>query len=105
MDDTWVRWLLGGLGAVIMLAFGDMFRRLFSKQDQLERDKANRESIDKRFDETLTRIDQHMADDRQMHADIGRRLDETNRHLSMTNATLANLAGRFEERARNGGHT
>ena len=101
MDETWVRWLLGGLVAIIMAIFGDMFRRLFSKQDELARDKASRDSTDKRFGEMFDRFDQHMMEDREMHKDVGRKLDETNRHLSMTNATLANLAGRFDERTRN----
>lgn len=88
-----------------MTVFGEMFRRLFAKQDELARDKANRESTDKRFGDMFDRLDAHMAEDREMHKDVGRKLDETNRHLSMTNATLANLAGRFDERARNGNHT
>jgi uncharacterized membrane-anchored protein YhcB (DUF1043 family) len=105
MDETWARWLLGGLGAIIVAVFGDMFRRLFAKQDELARDKANRDSTDKRFGEMFDRMDQHMVEDREMHKDVGRKLDETNRHLSTTNVTLATLAGRFEERIRNGDHT
>ena len=88
-----------------MAVFCEMFRRLFAKQDELARDKSNRESTDARFGEMFQRMDQHMTEDREMHKEVGRKLDETNRHLSMTNATLANLAGRFEERVRNGDHT
>jgi hypothetical protein len=85
--------------------FGDMFRRLFNKQDELARDKANRESTDARFGEMFQRMDQHMVEDREMHKDVGRKLDQTNSLLATTNANLANLAGRFEERVRNGDHT
>jgi hypothetical protein len=102
VSEEWVRWVLGGLLGVILVVFGEMFRRLFAKQDQLERDKADRELTDRRFDEVLDRFDRHLTEDREMHSEVGRKLDETNRHLSITNSTLANLAGRFEERARNG---
>jgi hypothetical protein len=102
VSEEWVRWTLGGLLGVILVVFGEMFRRLFAKQDQLERDKADRVSTDNRFDEILDRFDRHLTEDREMHQEVGRKLDETNRHLSLTNATLANLAGRFEERSRNG---
>lgn len=105
MDETWLRWIVGGLGAIIVAVFGDMFRRLFAKQDELARDKASREATEDRFGEMFSRFDLHMSEDREMHKEVGRKLDETNRHLSMTNATLANLAGRFEERARNGNHS
>lgn len=108
MDETWVRWILGGLGAVIVATFGEMIRRLFSKQDDLEKGKANKESTDSRFEELLGELRQqrsdlkaHETEDRNMHKDVLAEIRETNRHLSMTNATLSNLVGRFE--ATNGG--
>jgi uncharacterized membrane-anchored protein YhcB (DUF1043 family) len=103
MDDTWVRWLLGGLGAVIVALFGDMFRRLFSRLDVLEARKANEESVRNRFDEMIgelrlqrTDFKEHQTEDREMHKDVLDQLRETNHHLSTTNTTLANLAGRFD---------
>jgi hypothetical protein len=110
--------ILAGLAGVVLVMFGAMLRRLFFRQDQLftkleeiNRDKANRDSTDKRFDEALKRFDAHMAEDRETHKEsremskeLGHKLDQTNSLLATTNANLANLAGRFEERARNG-HT
>lgn len=103
MSEDWVRWVLGGLGGVIMLTFGEMFRRLFNKQDELEKLKANKDSSDARFNDVLTEIRQmrtdfkdHEEKDFEAQKDVLAEIRETNRHLSMTNATLANLVGRFD---------
>lgn len=110
MSEEWVRWILSGLVGVIMAVFGAMLRRLFTRQDALERDKANRESVDKRFEALLDEIREqrgdlkgHEAEDRIAHREVlgeiketNREMKETNRQLSMTNATLSNLVGRFE---------
>jgi uncharacterized membrane-anchored protein YhcB (DUF1043 family) len=65
--------------------------------------KANAASTDNRFDEVLEELRQqrndlkaHETEDRNMHKDVLAEIRETNRHLSMTNATLSNLVGRFE---------
>lgn len=103
MDEDWVRWILSGLVAVIMAVFGGMLRRLFARQDALERDKANRDSVDKRFEALIGELREqrsdfkaHEVEDRNMHKDVLAEIRETNRHLSVTNATLSNLAGRFD---------
>lgn len=79
-----------------MLTFGGMFRRLFAKHDELEKSKANKDSTDARFEEMMADFKAHVNEDRDMHKDVLAEIRETNRHLSITNATLANLVGRFE---------
>lgn len=103
MSEDWVRWILSGLGGVITLMFGEMFRRLFKRQDELEARKANVTSTDHRFEQLIDELKQHRMDlksheveDRNMHKDVLSEIRETNRHLSMTNATLSNLVGRFD---------
>jgi hypothetical protein len=65
--------------------------------------KANSTSTDRRFEQLLDELKQHWIDlksheieDRNMHKDVLSEIRETNRHLSMTNATLSNLVGRFD---------
>lgn len=80
----WLRWLLSG--------------------------KANRESTDARFNELIKqldrqaeRMDQHAVEDRDMHRQVGQKLDSVVQQIGITNATLSNLAGRFDGHiARNG---
>lgn len=103
MDEQWVRWILTGLVGLIMTVFGAMIRRLFNKQDELEKTKANKESSDARFNDVLTEIRlmrtdfrDHEDKDIEAQRDVLAEIRETNRHLSMTNATLANLVGRFD---------
>lgn len=73
----WLRWILGA--------------------------KANKDSTDARFNAMMDELKEqrhdlkeHQADDKGMHKDVLQELRETNRHLSMTNATLAGLAGKVE---------
>lgn len=93
--DEWVRWGLGLFATVLVAVISWIFRLLNGK--------ANRDSTDKRFDAVLAEIrDQreelrsHESEDREMHNDVLAEIRETNRHLSMTNATLSNLVGRFD---------
>ena len=99
--DEWARW---GIGIVVTLGvamFGWLLKVLGGK--------ANRESTDARFAEMMGELKEqrkdlrsHESEDRNMHKEVLAEIRETNRHLSMTNATLSNLAGRFE--AMNGKH-
>lgn len=80
---------------VLLAVFGWIFRALGGK--------ANKESTDHRFDEVMEELRQqrvdlksHEIEDRNMHKDVLSEIRETNRHLSVTNATLSNLVGRFE---------
>lgn len=102
MDETWVRWILGGLGALIVTIFSEMFRRLFAKQDEIEKTKANKQSTDERFEDAAHRWELHAQEDREMHRQVGQKLDAVVHQIGITNATLANLAGRFDEARRNG---
>lgn len=82
---------------------------MFSWMLKLISGKANQRSTDKRFDEMMAELRQqrtdlksHETEDREMHKDVLAEIRETNRHLSITNATLSNLVGRFD--ATNGHH-
>lgn len=99
--DEWLRWAVGIAATVLVAVFGWLFRSLAGK--------ANQRSTDKRFDEMLAELRQqrtdlksHETEDRAMHKDVLAEIRETNRHLSITNATLSNLVGRFD--ATNGHH-
>ncbi len=99
MSDEWVRWLLGGCSVVIITVIGWGVASMLSAI----RSKANSKDSDERFRIVIENLDRHIEQDRDVHRedkelfrDIGRKLDETNRHLSMTNATLANLSGRYD---------
>lgn len=91
----WVQWAIG-LGVTVgLFMLGWLFKVINGK--------ASRESTDKRFQELLDELKEqradlkaHETDDRDMHKDVLAEIRETNRHLSMTNATLSNLVGRFE---------
>lgn len=98
--DEWFRWALGLTATMVLAMFGWLFKIISGK--------ANRESTDKRFEDLLGELRQqrqdlksHELEDRNMHKDVLAEIRETNRHLSMTNATLSNLVGRFD--ATNGG--
>lgn len=93
--EEWLRWILGTITGVQVVVVGWLFKMLA--------DKANRGSTDKRFEDLLgelrqqrTDLKSHETEDRNMHKDVLAEIRETNRHLSMTNATLSNLVGRFE---------
>lgn len=102
--DEWVRWALGIVVTVLAAMFTAIFRMLAGK--------ANKNSTDARFQEVLEqikeqthRMEEHTKEDRDMHRQVGQKLDSVVQSIGITNATLANLAGRFEERSRNGnGH-
>lgn len=94
--EEWFRWILSGMWALLLLLIGFVSRNISTRLKAIEDGKADREETDRRFDDMLTRLDRHMEDDRDMHRELGHKLDETNRHLSITNATLANLAGKFD---------
>lgn len=96
MDPELFRWIVSLLLALIVSVVGFMGKRLFERTDELANGKANRDSTDKRFEDVLQRYDAHVREDREIHMEIGRKLDRTNEHLSVTNTTLAALAGRFE---------
>lgn len=99
--DEWLRWAFGIAATVLVAMFGWLFRALAGK--------ANQRSTDKRFDDMFAELRQqrndlkaHETEDRAMHKDVLAEIRETNRHLSITNATLSNLVGRFD--ATNGNH-
>lgn len=96
VDETWIRWILSGLGGVIVVVFGAMFRRLFQQQDELAKHKANEASVEKRFSELQQTIREHAHEDRDMHRQIGQKLDSVVHQLGITNATIAGIAGRIE---------
>ena len=82
-----------------MTVFGGLFKWFHSRLN----DKANKETTDKLFDQILdelkeqrTEMNQHKAEDREMHRDVLRELQTVNSNLATTNASLANLAGRFD---------
>lgn len=91
----WIRWIVG-LGITGLIAVLSWIFKLLSG-------KANKLSTDERFRELLAELQRqradmktHEGDDRAMHKDVLAEIRETNRHLSMTNATLSNLVGRFD---------
>ena len=93
--DEWTRWAVGVACTVLLAVFGWILRVLAGK--------ANQRSTDKRFEEMMAEMRQqrndlksHETEDRAMHKDVLAEIRETNRHLSITNATLANLVGRFD---------
>lgn len=99
MSDEWARWLLGGCGVIIITVIGWGVASMLGAI----RSKENSKDSDERFAALIKNLDDHVEEDREIHRedrelfrDIGKKLDETNRHLSITNATLANLAGRFD---------
>ena len=96
MDQQLWLALVTGLMGVLVLMFGAIIKRLFAKQDELEKSKANASSTDSRFTDMLSRFDAHVKEDRDMHRDVLSELSKTNTNLSQTNATLAGLAGRFD---------
>ena len=96
VEEAWVRWILGILGGVILTTFGAMFRRLFHQQDELAKYKANEASVEKRFSELQQTIRDHAHEDRDMHRQIGQKLDSVVQQLGITNATIAGIAGRIE---------
>lgn len=99
--DEQARWAIGIAITLGIAMFGFLMRALGLK--------AGKESTDKRFEQIMAEMREdrkdlkdHTAEDRNMHKDVLAEIRETNRHLSMTNSTLANLLGRFE--AQNGKH-
>ncbi len=93
--DEWIRWVVGGFCGTVILVFTWLFKIVSGK--------ANGSSTDRRFEQLMdelkhhrTELKSHETEDRNMHKDVLAEIRETNRHLSMTNATLSNLVGRFD---------
>lgn len=107
MDQQLWLTLVTGLMGVLVLMFGAMFKRLFSRQDELEKSKANASSTDKRFEALLAEMKEqrqdfkaHQSEDKDMHRDVLNELRAMGQNIAQTNANVARIVGRFE--AQNG---
>ena len=103
MIDDFKDWVIGGLAAIVASLFGGWLamvsffaKRQAARVDELYKLKANKDSTDKRFEDTLDAINNHIEEDRDMHQRIGEKIDRTNDNLTQTNVSLAKLVGRFE---------
>ena len=84
--DEWIKWLIGGLGALLVSAYTWIFANTIGRVRRLEDGKANKKSTDDRFDRVLSEIDEHRKEDRDIHTKL---FSESQR----ANETLARIEG------------
>ena len=84
--------LVGLLLATLILIVVWMWKRHVNRVDILEREKANKESTDARFDSVQKQLAEHIADDRVVHGKIHESIEKTNSELHQTNLLLTKIA-------------
>lgn len=101
MDNETLLWVSQGLLGVLVVVFGSIIKRLFSALDS----KANKDSTNERFEALMEELKEqrvlhreHDMEDRRRFDDVIKGLSETNRSIATTNASVAALAARFDER-------
>lgn len=80
-----VKWLLGLLGSLVLVCVAVVSRtfvRLEARVDELEVNKANRESTDERFERFMAQLDAHSAEDRAAINMLASKIDATNEKIS-----------------------
>lgn len=86
---------MGGLLVVIAGVYGAITKRLFERQDELFRTKSNKESVDKRFETVLARLDKHMDTCDENNKRFDEKLDRINHTLAHTNTSIAVMASKL----------